>query len=159
MRVCHSICFYMLESRESEEDRRRAAHNTSNGDYRPSAFAWCPSANSTKHVHKCQSTLRSAKRSRRWCKTGWSNLKSCNVLEGLKFSEKANVCCYTLRLPSNVCMSRNWVKAKRKNPVASEIEWQANDFPCRSFNSGTNRYIAAVIRRHCAEMNEHGKEG
>lgn len=158
MRVCHSICFYMLESRESEEDRKQAEHNTANGDYRPSAFAWFLSANSTKRARRCQSTWPSAKRSRQWCRTEWSNLKSCNVLGGLKFSEKANVC-YTLSLPSNVFMSRNWVKAKRKNPVASEIEWQANDFPWRSFNSGTNRYIAAVIRRHCAEMNEHRKEG
>lgn len=50
--------------------------------------------------------------------------------------------------PSNMFISRNCVKASKKNPTASEMLWQANDFPCKSLSSGTKRYNEAVTNKH-----------
>lgn len=50
--------------------------------------------------------------------------------------------------PSNACMSRNCVSAKRKKPIAIEMLWQANDLPCKSRSSGTTRYNEAVSSKH-----------
>lgn len=56
-------------------------------------------------------------------------------------------------VPSIEYISRNCVKASKKNPLARHIEWAANDLPCKSLSSGISKYNTAVVSKKGTDNN------